>query len=189
MIGRSPAPIPPNLLSPHPVHSSPSQSPLSLREQPDGSTKKVCYIAAHTAVIFDCVSKTQLVLQGHCNPITCLVATADRSYVAPADAGPDAIKKALNDMDQNGDNEVNIMEFKRYFLGPWAKMQMAKQFKDVGVDVNGEIDLETLRRALNAMGSAPNDQILNEMFAKVDAGKRGSVPVAKFVSWATYQIK
>jgi|UniRef100_A0A7R9TAV5 Ca2+-binding EF-hand superfamily protein len=105
------------------------------------------------------------------------------------DAGPDAIKKALNDMDQNGDNEVSIMEFKRYFLGPWAKMQMAKQFKDVGVDVNGEIDLETLRSALNAMGSAPNDQILNEMFAKVDAGKRGSVPVAKFVSWATYQIK
>ncbi|EEH56662.1 uncharacterized protein MICPUCDRAFT_58878 [Micromonas pusilla CCMP1545] len=91
MIGRSPAPIPPNLLSPHPVHSSPSQSPLSLREQPDGSTKKVCYIAAHTAVIFDCVSKTQLVLQGHCNPITCLVATADRSYVATADAGPDAM--------------------------------------------------------------------------------------------------
>jgi len=58
---------------------------------PDGSVKKVCYVAAHTAVVYDCLTRTQTVLQGHCNPITCLVATEDRSVVATADAGPDSM--------------------------------------------------------------------------------------------------
>jgi len=50
----------------------------------------VCYIAAHTAVIFDCHTRAQLVLQGHRNPISSLVATEDRSLVVTADEGPDS---------------------------------------------------------------------------------------------------
>lgn len=87
----------------HPALSSPPLSPPLLpslsvdartiiRSQPgDGGAKKLCYVAAHTAVVYDCDTRTQMVLQGHCNPITCLVATADRSVVATADAGPDSM--------------------------------------------------------------------------------------------------
>ena len=50
----------------------------------------MCYIAAHTAVIFDCHTRAQLVLQGHRNPISSLVATEDRSLVVTADEGPDS---------------------------------------------------------------------------------------------------
>jgi hypothetical protein len=48
---------------------------LPLVAQPDGAVQKVCYIAAHTAVVYDCGTRTQVVLQGHCNPVTCLLAT------------------------------------------------------------------------------------------------------------------
>lgn len=51
----------------------------------------VCYAAAHTAVVYDTASKKQRVLQGHCNPITALVATKDKSVVVTADAGPDSM--------------------------------------------------------------------------------------------------
>ena len=72
-------------------NSGPSASFHLPAPQSDGPAKKVCYIAAHTAVIFDCEARTQVVLQGHCNPITCLVATEDRSVVATADTGPDSM--------------------------------------------------------------------------------------------------
>ena len=35
----------------------------------------ICYVAAHTAVLYDCNRGKQTVLQGHCNPITCICAT------------------------------------------------------------------------------------------------------------------
>ena len=50
----------------------------------------MCYIAAHTAVLFDCHTRAQLVLQGHRNPISSLAATEDRSLVVTADEGPES---------------------------------------------------------------------------------------------------
>mmetsp|Transcript_33102 Transcript_33102/g.55453 ORF Transcript_33102/g.55453 Transcript_33102/m.55453 type:complete len:898 (-) Transcript_33102:322-3015(-) len=52
---------------------------------------KICYVAAHTAVIYDRIERQQMVLQGHCNPITCLAVTEDKSVLVTADAGDDAM--------------------------------------------------------------------------------------------------
>lgn len=52
---------------------------------------RVCYTAAHTAVIYDRIDRTQMVLQGHCNRITAVCVTEDKSVVFTADAGEDAM--------------------------------------------------------------------------------------------------
>eukprot|EP00232_Nephroselmis_pyriformis_P024102 CAMPEP_0182866546 /NCGR_PEP_ID=MMETSP0034_2-20130328/8259_1 /TAXON_ID=156128 /ORGANISM="Nephroselmis pyriformis, Strain CCMP717" /LENGTH=717 /DNA_ID=CAMNT_0024998875 /DNA_START=137 /DNA_END=2286 /DNA_ORIENTATION=- len=51
----------------------------------------VVYVAAHTAVIYDKIDHTQTVLQGHCNPITCLAVSPDGSTIVTADAGEDSM--------------------------------------------------------------------------------------------------
>jgi WD40 repeat protein len=49
------------------------------------------YASAHTGVIYDLASKTQLLLQGHCNGITATAASEDRRRLVSADAGPDSM--------------------------------------------------------------------------------------------------
>ena len=51
----------------------------------------MCYAAAHTLVIYDCQERQQALLQGHCNAITCLATTDDRTVFASADQGPDSL--------------------------------------------------------------------------------------------------
>lgn len=51
----------------------------------------MCYAAAHTLVIYDCQERQQALLQGHCNAITCLATTDDRTVIASADQGPDSL--------------------------------------------------------------------------------------------------
>jgi len=51
----------------------------------------VCYVAAHLAVIQDNDTGEQTILQGHCNPICGVVTNPDRSLVATADIGADAM--------------------------------------------------------------------------------------------------
>lgn len=57
----------------------------------DGYCERVCYLSAHTAVIYDKRTERQIFLQGHCNSITCLAATSDRSCVITADAGAESL--------------------------------------------------------------------------------------------------
>jgi hypothetical protein len=89
--------------------------------------KKVCYIAAHTAVVYDCHTHTQMVLQGHCNPITCLVATADRSVVATADAGPDSMIVLWNVATVGGRSVSTCMQLTLRLKGAWFQTLGADQ--------------------------------------------------------------
>ena len=49
------------------------------------------FVSAHSGVIYDYGTRTQQLLQGHCNPITASNVSADKRWVATADAGPDSM--------------------------------------------------------------------------------------------------
>ncbi|KAJ4454975.1 putative Malonyl-CoA decarboxylase [Paratrimastix pyriformis] len=49
------------------------------------------YSAAHTVVIYDLSTQRQELLQGHCNPISCLCVSRDREWIFTADSGPDSM--------------------------------------------------------------------------------------------------
>ncbi|MEW5317091.1 MAG: hypothetical protein WDW38_008421 [Sanguina aurantia] len=53
----------------------------------DGFTQRICYLAAHSAVLYDSRQRRQVFLQGHVNTITCLAVSVDRSIIITADAG------------------------------------------------------------------------------------------------------
>ena len=86
-----------------PSGSGPAENALGLswifgfsREVPlhnlcDENRQAVFYVSAHTGVIYDLNAKTQRLLQGHCNTISCTCATADRRYIATADQGADSM--------------------------------------------------------------------------------------------------
>ena len=57
----------------------------------DENRQAIFYVSAHTGIIYDLNSKTQKLLQGHCNAISCTCATADRRLVATADTGTDSM--------------------------------------------------------------------------------------------------
>ena len=57
----------------------------------DDNRSAIFYVSAHTGVIYDLTSKTQQLLQGHCNPISCTCVSADRRWIATADRGPDSM--------------------------------------------------------------------------------------------------
>eukprot|EP00899_Mesostigma_viride_P015439 jgi/Mesvir1/23897/Mv10681-RA.1 len=60
----------------------------------DLSTKArhaIGYVAAHTAVIYNRDTNTQMLLQGHCDPITCMAVTSNKKILATADAGADSM--------------------------------------------------------------------------------------------------
>jgi WD40 repeat protein/Ca2+-binding EF-hand superfamily protein len=57
----------------------------------DENRQAIFYVSAHTGVIYDLNAKSQRLLQGHCNAITCTCATADRRKVATADTGADSM--------------------------------------------------------------------------------------------------
>ncbi|CAM9670144.1 unnamed protein product, partial [Chrysoparadoxa australica] len=51
----------------------------------------IFYIAAHTGVIHNYSSRTQWLLQGHCNPITAAQVSANKRWLVTADAGPESM--------------------------------------------------------------------------------------------------
>ena len=53
--------------------------------------RRVGYAAAHMIVMCSHDDCHQTVLQGHCQPVSCLTASVDRSVVASADSGPDSL--------------------------------------------------------------------------------------------------
>lgn len=52
---------------------------------------EIFYSAAHTGVIYDYVSKSQTLLQGHCNQITATACSEDKNWIVTADAGDDSM--------------------------------------------------------------------------------------------------
>mmetsp|Transcript_12567 Transcript_12567/g.27123 ORF Transcript_12567/g.27123 Transcript_12567/m.27123 type:complete len:896 (+) Transcript_12567:296-2983(+) len=57
----------------------------------DGYSEKICYLAAHTAIIYDKRVRRQTFLQGHCNAISCITVTEDRSTIITADVGNESL--------------------------------------------------------------------------------------------------
>ena len=57
----------------------------------DENRSALFYASAHTGVIYDLNSKTQRLLQGHCNQISCTCASLDRRYIATADHGAESM--------------------------------------------------------------------------------------------------
>ena len=57
----------------------------------DANRAAIFYASAHTGIIYDLNAKSQQLLQGHCNPITCSCASADRRLVATSDRGADSM--------------------------------------------------------------------------------------------------
>jgi len=57
----------------------------------DDNRSAIFYASAHTGIIYDLNAKTQKLLQGHCNAISCTCASADRRLVATADIGDDSM--------------------------------------------------------------------------------------------------
>lgn len=56
-----------------------------------GSGDRVAFLAAHTVVIYDKRLGKQMFLQGHCNSITCIATTKDRSTLITADVGKESL--------------------------------------------------------------------------------------------------
>lgn len=48
-------------------------------------------VSAHYGIIYDYEYRTQTVLQGHCNQITCCAVSKDKRWIVTADAGDDSI--------------------------------------------------------------------------------------------------
>lgn len=44
----------------------------------DGNRYALFYVEAHSGVIYDCMNRTQKLLQGHCNPITACAVSRDK---------------------------------------------------------------------------------------------------------------
>eukprot|EP00798_Chlamydomonas_sp_ICE-L_P020374 gene20374-27144_t len=57
----------------------------------DGYCERICYLSAHTAIIYDKRTERQVFLQGHCNAITCLATTGDQSIIVTADCGSESL--------------------------------------------------------------------------------------------------
>ena len=49
------------------------------------------FLSSHSGVIYDFEHRTQIVLQGHCNKITCSALSSDKRWIVTADAGDDSI--------------------------------------------------------------------------------------------------
>jgi WD40 repeat protein len=49
------------------------------------------YVAAHSGVIYDYENRTQLILQGHCNYISCCAVSRDKRWIVTSDVGEDSI--------------------------------------------------------------------------------------------------
>lgn len=51
----------------------------------------IFFLSSHSAVIYDFEHRTQLLLQGHCNRISCCAISNDKRWIATSDVGDDSI--------------------------------------------------------------------------------------------------
>ena len=42
-----------------------------------GGRQAIFYVSSHSGIIYDFENRTQMILQGHCSPITCCAVSAD----------------------------------------------------------------------------------------------------------------
>jgi len=49
------------------------------------------FLSAHSGVIYDFEHRSQMILQGHCNSITCCAVSKDKRWIVTADQGEDSI--------------------------------------------------------------------------------------------------
>lgn len=64
---------------------------LTSRLLQDARRQRICYAAAHMVVIQTEGVGPQTILQGHCQPVSCLATSSDRSFIASADVGPESL--------------------------------------------------------------------------------------------------
>ncbi|KAF5841782.1 WD40-repeat-containing domain protein [Dunaliella salina] len=83
------------------VYGTSSKVKSSLINLSDGHSERICYIAAHTGVIYDKRTRKQSFLQGHCNSITCMLATEDRTAIITADEGNESMLVLWNSRSGN----------------------------------------------------------------------------------------
>jgi WD40 repeat protein len=100
----------------------------------------VFYVTAHTGVIHDLETGTQVPLQGHSNAITCVTASIDRRWVATADAGEEDCMVVVWDSVTG----VPVKTLFRPHAGGVTAMHMCEDasiLATVGCDENGEQSL------------------------------------------------
>ena len=51
----------------------------------------IFFISSHSGVIYDFEHRTQMILQGHCNVISCCAVSSDKRWIVTADAGEESI--------------------------------------------------------------------------------------------------
>ena len=57
----------------------------------DDTQQRFCYAASHMVIISGHHDPHQTTLQGHCQPVSCLATSVDRSVIVSADSGPDSL--------------------------------------------------------------------------------------------------
>ncbi|RHY53309.1 hypothetical protein DYB26_001921 [Aphanomyces astaci] len=57
----------------------------------DDTVHAIFYTAGHTGVIYNYANRTQKLLQGHCNPISCCAVSEDKRWIVTADRGQDSM--------------------------------------------------------------------------------------------------
>ncbi|KAL1528602.1 hypothetical protein AB1Y20_009940 [Prymnesium parvum] len=64
---------------------------IAIQNLCDENRSAIFYVSAHTGIIHDISARTQKLLQGHCNPISCTCSSSDRRWVITADKGPESM--------------------------------------------------------------------------------------------------
>ncbi|OQS00453.1 hypothetical protein ACHHYP_03538 [Achlya hypogyna] len=57
----------------------------------DDSVHAVFYTSGHMGVIYNYANRSQRILQGHCNPISCCAVSEDKRWIVTADRGTDSM--------------------------------------------------------------------------------------------------
>lgn len=57
----------------------------------DVRRQRICYAAAHMVILHTEGVGPQTILQGHCQPVSCLATSSDRSVIASSDIGPESL--------------------------------------------------------------------------------------------------
>lgn len=62
----------------------------------NGGSSEIFYPSANTGVVYDYTKRSQKLLQGHCNQISCVALSDDKEWLITADSGPDSLMVVWN---------------------------------------------------------------------------------------------